>query len=148
MHKIEIAHKIEDEIIELNNVTGKLKFITNQIPDTHLSRDLNDEVNVLVNHKKRLIKLVTTIIDSVKLDTAPSKVIHKLEISHKIEDETLELNYIITKLKFIRNQIPDSHLASDLNDEIRALVDHKKRLGNVVTTIIEDSKLKNEPLGK
>ena len=59
MHKLEIAHKIEDEIIELNNVTGKLKFITNQIPDTHLSSDLNDEVNVLVNHKKRLIKLVT-----------------------------------------------------------------------------------------
>ena len=73
---------------------------------------------------------------------------HKLEIAHKIEDETLELNRIITKLKFIRNQIPDSHLASDLNDEIRALVEHKKRLGNVVTTIIEDSKLKNEPLRK
>ena len=73
---------------------------------------------------------------------------HKLEIAHKLEDETLELNLIITKLKFIRNQIPDSHLASDLNDEIRALVDQRKRLGNVVTTIIEDSKLKNEPLTK
>ena len=73
---------------------------------------------------------------------------HKLEIAHKVEDETLELNHIISKLKFIRNQIPDSHLASDLNDEIHALVEHKKRLGNVVTTIVEDSKLKNEPLTK
>ena len=73
---------------------------------------------------------------------------HKLEIAHKIEDEIIELNYTIAKLKFIRNQIPDSHLASDLNDEIHTLVKHKKRLGNVVTTIIEDSKLKNEPLTK
>lgn len=73
---------------------------------------------------------------------------HKLEIAHKLEDETLDLNHIISKLKFIRNQIPDSHLASDLNDEIRALVEHKKRLGNVVTTIVEDSKLTNEPLRK
>lgn len=73
---------------------------------------------------------------------------HKLEIAHTLEDETLELNHIIAKLKFIRNQILDSNLASDLNDEIHSLVEHKKRLGNVVTTIVEDSRLKNEPLTK
>lgn len=73
---------------------------------------------------------------------------HKLEIAHKIEDEAIDVNAIIGRLKYIRGQIDDASIAQDLTTEIHALVDHRNRLRGVVTTIVEDSQAKNQPLSK